>query len=279
VIAILSTYFVPVWHGRDDYQVKAPSAPERAELLRLDRERGKGGLPGGTVCVMLVTPEGAVAAAQPVQQACHAQNLLPFLETFVRNANLRPRDPAAVQAARVGVRSARPDAGKGGLVLHTWARADDVDPNRGNSQDWVTWTAAECATLLPTAGAAAGASWTVPRAVADKLFACCYPPGPSWSITYARVTAGQLAATALRVSPTEVYVRLEGQLALLHPAEGKETDRRVRARVLGFLRYDPQRQAITSFVLASEQANSVWYWQGQPQPKRLLFAAAREGTE
>src|SRR5437899_268639 len=143
VITLISTYFVPVWHSRDGYQLAEPSPEERAELLRIDRDRSRRGLKGGTVCVFLLAPDGAVAATQPVQQACKAEDLVPFLETFIRDARLRPRDPAAVQGTRAGARAARPKTDKSDLVLHTWTRADDREPNRGNSQDWVTWTAAE----------------------------------------------------------------------------------------------------------------------------------------
>jgi hypothetical protein len=273
VISLITKYFVPVWHSRDAYQLEPPAQEEWAEALRIDRDRGKRGLPGGTVCVYLLSPDGSVAATQPVQEACKAENLVPFLEKLIAKEKLRPRDPEAVRATKAGTRAARPKAGNGNLVVHLWTRMAESGSNRGTSQDWVEWTAAEWKTLLPAEGAKAGKSWKVPRSVADKLCARCYPPGPYWSAKQSKVIGAELTATAVRTAPEEIRVKLQGNLEVVHPAEGKETDRRVKARVLGFLRYDPARQAVTSLVLTSEQAESVWYWQGQPQRQKLLIGA------
>jgi hypothetical protein len=80
VIALLTRYFVPAWLSRDRYQLEPVSQAEKEELLRIDRERGRRGLRGGTVCVFLVAPDGAVLATQPVQQASDPENLARFLE-------------------------------------------------------------------------------------------------------------------------------------------------------------------------------------------------------
>jgi len=279
VQALIGTYFVPVWHSRDAYQLAQPPKEEQAELRRIDRDRDGRGLPGGTVCVFLLAPDGRVAASLPVQQACQPEKLVPFLEKHLGEESLEPRDPHAVQATRAGTRASRPKPPPGGLVLHTWARYEATDPNRGTSQDWVAWTAAEWKKLLPVQDAAAGASWRVPREVVDRLFARCYPPGPYWSVNDSKVIGSRLTATLVSASAQEVRVRLEGSLELIHPAEGKETDRRVKARLFGFMRYDPRSGAITSFVLASEEAESVWSWQGRPQVNKMLFAVAKESSE
>jgi hypothetical protein len=278
VIALIARYFVPVWQSRDAYQLARPSDEERAELLRIDRERDKRGLRGGTVCVFLLSADGSVAATQPVQQACHAENLVPFLEQFVQKEKLQPRNDAAVQRTRIASRAARPPTLPGTLVLHTWTRFDDGTPNLGTSQDWVAWTAAEWRQLLP-AGAAAGSSVQVPRAVADQLFARCYPPGPYWNVNNGKMVDSQLRATVLGGSSREVRIKLEGRLALIHPFEDKETDRHVKANVLGFVRYDPERQAITSFVLASEEAESVSSWEGRPTARKMRFGVTSESAK
>jgi hypothetical protein len=229
--------------------------------------------------VYLLSPDGSVAASLPVQQACKADNLVPFLEKFIAQKKLLPRDPDTVEATKARTRAVRPKGKNNALVLHLWTRFAEQGSNRGTSQDWVEWTAAEWAKLLPAPQAKAGTSWQVPRAVADKLCERCYPPGPWWSVKQSKVVGSRITATAVQVSKKEVRVKLEGNLELIHPAEGKETDRRVKARVLGFLHYDPAAKAVTSFLLASEQAESVWHWQAQPQRQKLLIGAEREAAE
>jgi len=278
VQAVIATYFVPVWHSRDAYQLADPSKEDEAELRRIDRERDRRGLPGGTVCVFLLAPDGRVAASLPVQQAYQPEKLVPFLEKFISDESLQPRDPQAVQATRAGSRAAKPKPVEGGLVLHTWARYEANDPNRGTSQDWVALTTAEWKSLLPR-GDAVGASKRVPRDVTDKLCARCYPPGPYWSVKDSKVLASRLTATLIGRSVQGIHVKLEGALELIHPAEGKETDRHVKARLLGYLRYEAKSKAITSFALASVEAESVWSWQGRPQVNKMLFAVAKEPDE
>jgi hypothetical protein len=279
VIRLVTTYFVPVWLSRDAYQQQAPPREEWTELQRIDQEQARRGLAGGAVCVFLLDPDGSVAAAQLVQKACNPDNLVPFLQECIDGSHLRQRDTAAVNRTRAGPRALQPISGPDRLVLHTWTRYQDMQPNRGTSQDWVEYTAAEWARLLPPPGLASGRSWRVPRAVADRLCERCYPPSPSWSVKECKVVDAQLDATAVPISLREVRVRLEGKLTLVHPAEGKETDRRVKADVLGYLRYDPTQKKITSFVLASREAESVWYWQGRPQPQKMEIAMALEAAE
>src|SRR3954453_16383319 len=93
VIALLTRYFVPAWLSRDRYQLEPAPPAEREEMRRLDRERQRRGLKGGSVVVFLVPPDGAVLATQPVQQACRPENLVPLLEDVVRRQRLRPRSP------------------------------------------------------------------------------------------------------------------------------------------------------------------------------------------
>src|SRR5260370_24372762 len=137
VISLIASHFVPVWPSRDAYQLDAPAKEEWAEALRIDRDRASRGLPGGTVCVYLLAPDGTVAATQPVQQACKAENLVPFLEKFIERKKVRPRDPEVVQATKAGTRAARPKGGKGSLVLHLWTRIAEQGTNCGTAPTWV----------------------------------------------------------------------------------------------------------------------------------------------
>jgi hypothetical protein len=276
VIRLVSKNFVPVWHSRDNYQMGELPREEREEIERIDRDKKLHGLEGGNVCVYLLRPDGAVVASLPVQRASNPDHLVPFLEKFIADEKLTPRKADAARATAAAPRATRPKTAEGSLLLHTWVRHDDKGPNRGTSQDWVTWTAADWKSLVPDAGARAGVSWEVPRDVAYKLFERCYPPGPHWKAQESKVASGELKATAVAVSKDEVRVKLEGKLEVLFPYTGKETDPRTKARVVGYLRYDPARQVVTSFALVSEEAESVWYWQGKPQVNKVLIAVELE---
>src|SRR5215831_12766978 len=99
VIELVSRYFVPVWLSRDNYQLAARSDAERAEIHRIDLDKQKRGLKGGTVCVYLLASDGAVMATLPVHQAHNPNNLVPFLKEIIEKERLKPRNPAAVQAS------------------------------------------------------------------------------------------------------------------------------------------------------------------------------------
>src|SRR5437588_11420983 len=90
VIALVSRYFVPVWLSRDHYQAGQVTPAEHEEVLRMDRDRQHRGLKGGSVCVYILAPDGAVTATMPVQQAHKPENLVPFLERIGAQQNRPP---------------------------------------------------------------------------------------------------------------------------------------------------------------------------------------------
>src|SRR5262249_11256970 len=117
VIELVSRYFVPAWLSRDNYQLGARSDAERAGIHRIYLDKRKRSLKGGTVCVYLLAPDGAVLATLPVHQAHDPKNLVPFLKQIIEKEQLEPRNPEAVQpsaASRMAVRSRT----QGGLILH-----------------------------------------------------------------------------------------------------------------------------------------------------------------
>jgi hypothetical protein len=283
VIDLLTRYFVPALYSRDHYQDGGPSRAEQEEVLRIDRDRARRGLKGGTVCVYILAPDGAVLATLPVQLAYRPENLLPLLKDVVDGRRLRPRDPDVVKASTAPAPPPARPRTEGGLLLHFWTRADDRGSNRGVSQDRVELTAAEWRTVVPAAESRPGASWDVPQKVAHKLFQYCYPPGPHWNARDCKVLGGKLSATVLSVSDAETRVRLTGKLELAFPYPAASDDRtnagppgRVTARLTGVVRYSPARRAITSWEMASEEAEYVRYWQGKAISSKLLIAAESE---
>jgi len=274
VIELVSQYFVPVWVSRDSYQLAPRPKEEKAELTRVDRERQKRGLEGGSVCVYILTPDGSLKATLPVQKASRPANLIPFLEKLVEAEGYPSRRAEAVRASTAPKRTTRQPK-KDGLVLHVLTRYTEHRTNYGVSQDWAELTAEEWKAFVPAADVRAGASWQVPGKVADKLFRYFYPPGPDWRAADSTILSRSLTATAVTISDREGKVALRGTLELSHPF-GVGTQGRVRAKLAGVLTYDPGRRAITSFLMASEEAEFAWAAKGKPHPEKMAIAVELE---
>ena len=271
VIRPISRYFVPVWVSRDNYQLDPRNKDEQVELERIDAERHKRGLEGGTVCVFVLDSGGEVLATQRVQLAYKPENLVPFLEKIIADKKLTPRDAEAIRASAVRPSAVKPKT-EDGLLVHVWTRCDQAGTNRGVSHDRVELTAAEWKAFVPAADARAGNTWILPEAVAHKLFRYCYPPGPIWRVKDCKVLKGTLKATLASESAGEARIKLEGEMELAFPNTGKPTDGRITARLVGMAHADMGKQTLTSLALVSEQADYVWYWQGKPQPIKMRIA-------
>jgi hypothetical protein len=273
VIDLISKYFVPVSVSRDDYQRDPREPDEKAELLRLDRERARRRLKGGNVCAFVIAANGDVLATQPVQLAYKPENLLPFLQSIIVERKLEPRSEEAIRASAAKSSDAKPKT-EGGRFIHVWTCLD-TGLNRGLSNDHVELTTAQCKAVLPPAEAKPGTAWAIPEEIAHKLFQYGYPPGPQWTTKDCKVLKGTLKATLEAVSNGEAHMRLEGEMVLKFPF-GKPTEGRITARFVGTARADCKKQALTSLELVSEQVDYVWYWQGKPQPRKMRIALELE---
>ena len=275
VIALLTKYFVPAWVSRDDYQRDPRGKDEQAELDRIDAERHRRGLEGGTVCVFVLDSDGSLLATQRVQFAYKPENLVPFLEKIIADKKLTPRDAEAVRATTVQPAEIKPKT-EGGRLVHVWTRCDQKGVNNGLSHDRVELTAAEWKTFAPAADARTGTSWAIPERVAHKLFQYCYPPGPHWKAKDSKVRSGTLKASLVELSAKEARIKLDGEMELSFPHTGKPTDGRVTARFVGVTHHDRKKEALTSLRLVADQADYVWYWQGKPQPIKMRIALEME---
>ena len=274
VIKLVSTYFVPAWASRDFYQLGEPSREEREAIYKVDRTKRERGLPGGSVCVYLLDPGGSTLATMPVQQAWKPDKLVAFLEKFVADHKAAARDPEAAKAAAKPRGIAR-KKGQDSVLLNVWvrnARDEEREHNRGLTHDHIELAAAEWKPLLPPASAGVGATYEVPAAAADLLYRHCYPPGPHWRASESKIVRRALAGTVVAAKPGEIKVRLEGSVELIHPYEQKPTDGRVTARLVGYLRGDPTRPALTAIELTSEEADFVWHWEGKALPRKMEIA-------
>jgi hypothetical protein len=273
VIDLVSKYFVPVSVSRDDYQREPRDADEKAELVRLDRERARRGLKGGNVCVFVVAANGDVLTTQPVQLAYKPENLLPLLQSIIAEQKLGPRGEEAIQASAAKPADTKPKT-DGGRFVHIWTSLD-TGGNRGLSNDRAELTAAQCKAFLPPVDAKPGTSWDIPEEIAHKLFQNGYPPGPQWMTKDAKVLKGTLKATLAAVSDKEAHIELSGEMILKFPV-GKPTEGRITAHFVGAARVNRKKQTLRSLELVSEQAEYVWYWQGKPQPRKLRIAMELE---
>ncbi|HTU17742.1 MAG TPA: hypothetical protein VMG10_06725 [Gemmataceae bacterium] len=273
VIELIRKYFVPAWVSRDFYQIEGDNNEEKAEIARLDDERRKRGLKGGTVCVFIVAPNGDVLATQIVQLAYKPENLIPFLQKIIADLKLKPRSEEAIRASAAEVAEAKPKT-KDGRLIHIWTRVD-TGKNRGLSNDRVELTAAEWKAFLPPADANPGASWEIPEKIVHKLYQYGYPPTPYWRATDCKVVKGTLKARLAALSGKETRIELEGQMELSFPY-GKPMKGRVTARFAGVLREDREKKTLASLMLVSEKADYVWYWQGKPQPLKMRIALELE---
>lgn len=275
VIELVSRYFVPVWVSRDNYQLGTRPAAEWLELRRMDRDTKQRGLKGGTVCVYIMAPDGAVLATMPVHQAVVPKNLIPMIERIIDKEKLTPRNPEAVSASAVPRKPVSPET-EGGVVLHVRTKNEGPRARYGVSEDWVQLSAAEWKAFLPEKAAKAGDSRQVPDKVADKLFQYFYPPGPNWKIKDSTVLKRSLTATVVSATDKEVRVKLSGSVTLSHPFGAKDTPGKVTAKVAGVLHYDPAKKTLTSFLMASEEAQFVWLWRNRPQPEKMVIAVELE---
>lgn len=273
VIELIGKYFVPAWVSRDFYQLEGDNVDEKAEVARLDGERHKRGLEGGTVCVFIVAPNGDVLATQRVQLAYKAEHLIPFLQKIILEQKLRPRSAEAIRASAAEASAAKPKT-KDGRLVHIWTRVDTGD-NRGLSNDRVELTAAEWKEFLAPANARPGTTWEIPEKIAHKLFQYGYPPAFSWKASDCKVLRGVLQATLIQLSGEQALIQLRGEMVLSFPP-GKPAAGRITARFVGAVREDRKAKTLTSLALVSEKADFVWYWQGKPQPRKMRIALELE---
>ena len=276
VIDLLTKYFIPVWVSRDHYQLAAPSDSEHDELERIDRERARRGLEGGTVCVYVLAPDGAVSATMRVQNAWKPQSLAPFLQKIVDEQKLEPRPAEAARATAAATRPPVSPEKDGGLVLHVWTRFEDMKNNRGLAQDWVQWTAEDASGLAPAADAQPGSTFTVSRDTTARLYKRLYPPAGRWDARDCEVVGGLLSAVVIAVEGGEVRMKLEGDVELKYPAMDKPPGGKVTAKLVGAARYDSKRRVFTSFALASETAEYLWSWEDKPVHQKMLMAVEME---
>jgi hypothetical protein len=269
LIRLISDHFVPVWVSRDDYQLPAAGKDDKALLTKIDTSRHAKKLEGGTVCVFIANHEGDVVATLPVQRAFQPELLKAFLDKIVLGGKPRPRSGSL---AKADAEKANPAKGRTFLIR---TRFDDSEVNSGTSRDRVELTPKEMTTFVP-AKAEVGTRWKLEGAVAEKLLRYAYPPLPHWDAKLARVEKAALTARVISVEDGKATLWLEGDLELTYPVLKTPTDGKVTARLAATAEVDVRSRELKAFTLASRGAGYVWYWKGEPQPRKIAFVVELE---
>jgi hypothetical protein len=272
VLSLVSQYFVPTWLSGDHYQLDKPGRDEQDLLARINTSRRLKRVEGGAVCVYIVTAKGEVLASLPVGKACNPNLLAPFLRKVVDEQKLQPRNPADARAGAASAKGPPKPATSDGHLFTIRTRFDTGKDNRGTSRDVVELTKAQWSSFLPPSKAHQGTSYKVSHGAAEKLLKQGYPPLPHWKADLARVKTCELTAKVSTISDTEARLWLEGKLELIYPYQGKPTDGRVTARLVGMARCDLKAGKLTALALTSDGARYVWYWQGKAFPKEMSLA-------
>jgi hypothetical protein len=259
---LVSTYFVPVWVSRDAYGIKVPPG-QIEELRRIDGERNKRKLPGGTVCVFVLDSNGSVLDTLPLVKAWTPANLVAFLNKFVKDKKLKARSAADCKACAAPPPPPERPNNPNGALLVVWTRFVR-GPDHGASRDRLDLTLAQAAAFTYVGVPRVGKSWVVDAKTSEPLLQLFYPPASDWQAKQSKVERGRLTARVEAVRGGEVSVRLEGDLDLRYPYAGKPkpTDGRVKAKLVGRLRYRLNDRVITSLLLATDEGTYVRFWKG-----------------
>ena len=226
VIDLLTKYFVPVWVSREHYQLAPPSDAEQDELKRIDRDRAKRGLEGGTVCVYVLAPDGAVSATMRVQKAYKPENLAPFLQKIVDDEKLTPRSDEAIRATAA---APRPPAKASDGRRHDPERLDAVrrpekQPRHGPGLGRVDGGRMG----RPRPGRRRQARRRADPAArrGRQAIPAALPADGRWDAHDCEFAGGGLTATVDSVEDGEVRLRLEGDVELKYPVPDKQATAR-----------------------------------------------------
>jgi hypothetical protein len=273
IIDLLNSYFVPVHLRNQDYNEHGDaSAQEKAERNRIYRESLEAGLPAGTVCAYLLTPDAHPVDVAPLNrpEATNPERLAEKMERVIHDLEVTRGEPLLAPAPQ----SAPPPCAPDSLVLHLTARylerhGDDfvrLDTksvlgtqkagNWGNlpSEDWIVWTKEEWVRLLPPGAVRSGTSWELDKEVPATLLRRFFPPTENTDFDNNRIDDQSLTARVESVEDGVAHARLEGTLTMKHPFYHKDDGNFVRAKLVGFMDFETGTPRIRSLRLVTGRA-------------------------
>jgi hypothetical protein len=252
VIEKLNAYFVPVLAVNEDYRGKGSAgAEERAEYQRIFRAAQQKKFSTGTVHVYIVAPDGAALGTLHVAVASRTPKLLALLDDVIARLDLKPGKPVVAPAPL----SRAPRVEAGGLVLHLTAR-----PLRGGgswsgvSENWISYTPAEVARLLPGKDAKPGQRYTPDRTLLARLLTHFYPVTENNDTEKNRIERQEVTARVLSVRDGVARVRLDGRLHMKHTFYHRDDANTVEADFTGYLDCEPATGKVRAVRLATTEA-------------------------
>lgn len=253
VIALLNSYFVPVYVSNEDDGAHGNGPPEeRAEYRRIYVEALKADLAPSTVGVYIVTPEGHTLDALHVAEAYKPERLIPMLERAVQKLKTPSGSPLIKPAGQ----SMPPEHEADALVLHLTARVLKVGGawDHFPAENWIVLTRAQWSKFLPPGPVPFGKSWDVDKDVAGLLLTYFYPATENNDVSKNHIDRLNLKGRAIFVPDGMIRVRLAGNLKMKHTFYQKEDTNSVDANLTGVLDFDPRKNVIRSFRLVTDEA-------------------------
>ena len=258
MIETLNRYFVPVTSSNfetgDTGQAPAAEKAERQRIV-IDFQSRKLGI--GDVHVYILRPDRTSLRGLDIGAALTPGMLARFLDDVRKELNTRAGSPAFPPHPASTAPSAPADA----MVLHLVARsAMDGSWHEFPSENWIVLTQAEWRSLLPPERVVTtSTTWTVPRAVSDKLLAWFYPQTEEISeIPRSRIDESTLRLTVTTLENGVARARIEGSLKLLHSFyPHKPHDDFVDAKLVGFMDFLPREGRIQRLRLITGKATYV----------------------
>ncbi len=261
VIELLNSSFVPVYTTNDDYSEKGSAPPKEKRLLaEVHRQGYEKKLSVGTVHGYVIAPTGELLDSLHTVDVAKPEKLLAMLRGTV--AKLRT---VAGKRLVQPVSTVVPPVEPGGVVLQLVTRWLDkrgteykliVDAG-GNwsafpAEERFTLAAAQVRTLLPPAGAKAGARFEVPIATARRLVERFYPPTENWDLTTDTVEAAELNGELETATGRGLHVRLTGKVRIWHPFYHVPDENRVEATVVGYADFDAKRMLMRLTLVTND---------------------------
>lgn len=257
----LNRYFVPVYTSNEDYRDGGAAPPEeRAAYQKIYRAALGKKLSAGTVHAYVLSPAGEPVDSLHVADAAKTETLEKMLSRAVERFQPQPGEALVKPKAQ----SAPPAAPEGGVVLHLTARAEGTNPSDDSwhaypSEDWIVLQSSDVEKLLPPAGSA-GATWDVPRDVAEKILTHFYPQTENNDVRKNTIEHLTLRATTVSAEGAARRARLDGTLRMRHPFYHKDAPDMVDATIVGYLDFDPQARRVKQLKLATDRAT----YRGRP---------------
>lgn len=260
---------MPAYVSNEEMRGNGSSPPEeRKEVQRIYHEALKAKLSTGTVHVYIVAPDGHPIDSQHVATACQVDKLTAMLERTVERLKVPEGKPLTAATKQ----SAAPKVGQDELVLHLVARTlvkqgKELAPAKTKlgetrsigwgsypAENWVVLKKGEVADLLP-AKIETGADWEIDPKIAGRFLTHFYPSTENNDVTKNRFDKIALKATAVSQQDGTVTARLAGELTMVHSFYHKEDGNKVRARLTGYMVFEPATGRVRTLRLITEEAS------------------------